>query len=428
MADLHWRHLQSQPSPRLRRALVRHLRRVGGSALLSIAAASATAQTALPGSLAYPRLVRLAHGDPARNGQLIASTDAMIFRSTDGGSTFTRLTTVPARPGSRHFCCSTLYEVPRDVGSIKAGTLLSAGTYTTMADGTEPPPIKGTDFNGGTPAIDVYQSTDGGSTWRWLATPVRSKLVDPGHKPPGQRGLWEPEFEVASDGSLVMFVSDETDPCCSQKLVAVRTRDGITWSDRHDIVAMPATPAARPGMIVSTPLPGGRYFLTYELCGLDHCTVYARTSADGWSFGDPATRGTRVVSTTGQTLRHSPANTFAPPPPTLPPSTPQAATPQTSGAASPGQILVIGQMLYEADGTVSPQNGTVVFSSSDLTGQSPFTLQHAPVPVPGAFDNPCPNYSSALLPSSDGRSVLELASHFDADGRCMTFVQAGPLQ
>ena len=359
----------------------------------------------LPGGTFYPRLIRLAHGPAETNGRVLASTDGVIFESMDEGATFRKISTVPVTAGSRHVCCSTLYEVPRDVGALKAGTLLSAGTYAAGLDGRAAPATEGTAFTGSEPAVEVYASTDRGRTWTYLSTPVHGGPALPSDKPVTQRGLWEPEFEMAADGALVMFVSDETDACCSQKLIRIRTRDGAHWIDKSDVIAMPLLPAARPGMIVSTPLPNGTFFMTYEICGANfHCDVYARTSADGWNFGAPADLGRRATTATGQYFRHSPANTFA-----------------------AGQVLLIGQMLYEADDSISPQNGRVYLSNASLDVSGVWTSHAAPVPVPKAYDNFCPNYSSALLPDLSGKRVLELASDYDSQHHCVTFYGSGAI-
>ena len=51
----------------------------------------------------------------------------------------------------------------------------------------------------------------------------------------------------------------------------------------------------------------------------------------------------------------------------------------------------------------------------------------APVQVPDAYPNPCPNWSSALLPSLDGRSVLELAADYNNVGVCETYFATGSI-
>ncbi len=120
--------------------------RLSLASLACILRLCAVAQTPLPGGTVYPRVLRLSHGPAAANGQLIASTDGVIFRSTDDGHSFQRVTTVPVHPGSKRVCCSTLYEVPRTVGALAAGTLLSAGTYARSRTGSGTPVMHGTDF------------------------------------------------------------------------------------------------------------------------------------------------------------------------------------------------------------------------------------------------------------------------------------------
>ena len=361
--------------------------------------AQATAQTGthLDGSTLYPRLIRLRHAPAPLTGAILAKTSNKLFRSVDEGRTFTYLATVPTHnleagsPGvgkddpDKERCCSTLFELPRAIGPMPAGTLLYAGSF----------------FSGGIPAIEIYTSADEGVTWRYLATPLRAG--DDHH------GLWEPEFTVSRDGSLVMFVSDETDPCCSQKLISMRTSDGPHWTPRQDLVAS-TTQTERPGMAIASLLPSGTYFLTYEICGpLRHCQVYSRTSADGANFGDPTNLGTAIVSATGQYLAHTPANFYL---------------------SDAGELLVLSQMVYEKDGTLSPQNGRLILvqklaKGAASPGAGPWLTRPAPVAVPGAYDNFCPNYSSALLPVRSG--LLELASAYDSSGQCTSYFAILPM-
>ena len=189
------------------------------------------------------------------------------------------------RDGSRERCCATLYEVPRQLGSLQAGTLLFAGSY----------------FSGDTPALEIYTSVDQGRTWSYLLSPVV--------RGSGKHGLWEPEFTIAGDGALVMFWSDETDECCSQKLAQMRTYDGTTWQDQKDTVAG-TTHAERPGMAIVSKLPGGTYFMSYEICGTALCKVYSRTSKDGWDFGAASDMGTQVRTRAGEYFEHAPANVW----------------------------------------------------------------------------------------------------------------------
>jgi hypothetical protein len=331
--------------------------------------------THIEGSTLYPRLIRLEHGAAETKGDLLASTDGVIFRSVDDGRSFQRVARVPTIQNSHQRCCATLWELPVNIGELKAGTLLFSASY---YEGTEA-------------AIQIYTSTDEGKSWDYLATPVK-RGGTPGH------GLWEPEFLIAKDGSLVMFWSDETDPCCSQKLAQMRSTDGKTWRDERDTVRS-TDQSLRPGMVVVSKLRSKRYFMSYEVCGPGYtCNVYQRISRDGWNWGKPEDMGRKVVSKTGQYFAHAPTNHVLP----------------------DGRLILVGQVLFEADGETSKQNGTLLFLS-DKSFPKRWDTMPAPVPVPKAFDNPCPNYTSVILPTADERHIIELATDFTADHRCTTF-------
>lgn len=335
--------------------------------------------TYLANSSLYPRVIRIQHGPASENGDLVASTNGRIYKSTDNGDTFTYLDTVPSISGSTEYCCGTLFEMPQTVGKLTVGTLLFAATY----------------YVGASRAIEVYTSTDDGASWAYSSTAVSGGN--------SSHGLWEPEFSVADDGALVMFWSDETDPCCSQKIAQIRTFDGVDWQDETNTVASNIY-ADRPGMAVVTKLPSGTYFMSYELCGPAACAVYYRTSLDGWNYGNPADTGTKVETTSGQYFEHAPTNTWSP-----------------SVTSSNGALLLVGQMLYDGSGAVSSQNGREIFVNTSANGTGPWYPIAAPVQVPTAFNNYCPNYSSALLPSANGRSVLEFASDYNAQNQCVTY-------
>ena len=347
---------------------------------LCAACAHGASGTLLQAGTLYPRVVRLAHGPPASNGRLIASTNGVIFKSTDNGASWTQLGSVPTAAGSTERCCATLYEMPQTVGSLAAGTLLSSASY----------------LYGNTPAIEVYTSTDQGATWSYHSMPVIGGDTN------GPHGLWEPEFEVASDGALVMFWSDETDPCCSQKLAQIRTYNGTSWQNPTDTVRS-TIQADRPGMVTVSKLPNDHFFMTYELCGPAACTVFSRVSTDGWNFGDPTNMGTKVQTASGQYLEHTPLNKWSP-----------------SVLSSNGAIVLTGQIVYDANGSVSASNGSVLFVNTNVDGAGNWYTINAPVHVPNPYDNYCPNYSSALLPATDGSSILELASDYN-NGVCNTY-------
>ncbi len=352
----------------------------------TVASTPANTGTLLRQSTLYPRAIRLAHGPAATNGQVIASTNGVIFRSLDNGANFSVVGQVPTASGSTERCCATLYELPKSVGTLAAGTLLSSASY----------------FLGAVPAIEVYVSTDAGTTWSYSSTPVTRGGTN--------HGLWEPEFAIAADGALVIFWSDETDPCCSQKLMQARSYNGTTWQDQANTVASTVQPD-RPGMVTVSKLPNGHFFMSYELCGPSACKVFYRTSTDGWNFGTSSDLGTNVVSTTGQYFEHAPLNVWT-----------------TSSTSTNGMLLLVGQVLYESNGAISSHNGQLVFVNSAVDGFGPWSTVTAPVLVPTAYDNYCPNYSSALLPSADGSALLELASYYNSGGVCLTYYGTGLLQ
>lgn len=340
---------------------------------------SFTTQT---GDAPYFRLVRLAHG--SQNGTIVASESlvgsgvtANIWQSTNNGSSWTQVTTVPVPAGDTLLGGADLFEMPQTVGSLAAGTLLYAATYQV----------------GSLREIEIYASTNEGSTWTNWGTPVVGGS--------NGSGVWEPNFEIADDGALVMVYSDETDPCCSQKLSQMRTYDGTSWGSQQNTVASP-TQADRPGMAVVTKLPGGTYFMTYEDCGPAACTVFYRTSTDGWNWGSSSNMGTKLQTPSGQYFEHAPTNAWSP-----------------SVLSSNGAILVIGQVFFESTGAVSSQNGEVILENLSSDGNSGIWAPiSAPVQVPTASNNYCPNYSSALLPATDGSNILELTSAYSSSGTC----------
>ena len=242
----------------------------------------------------YPRAVELADGTiiasvvaPQPSGRL----GGTIHESVDGGQTFTVVGRVDGDFSLGGLCCATLYELPAALGALPAGTLL----WSASAGGDNP---------GAPMSIPVYASTDRGRTWRLLSR------VAIATKPRSQGGLWEPEFSQLADGSLICHYSDETDSAHSQKLVARRTTDGVTWSAQRDIVSL--TPfGARPGMAVVRKSPTGPFVLTFEICGTDGCATHLRTSADGWNWGNANDAGLRPETLDGKHFRHAPTLAFA---------------------------------------------------------------------------------------------------------------------
>ncbi len=66
-------------------------------------------------------------------------------------------------------------------------------------------------------------------------------------------------------------------------------------------------------------------------------------------------------------------------------------------------------------------------NSRMITPLKPWTTMPAPVAIPAAYDNPCPNYSAAMLPTADGKYVIEIASDFDDQHKCTVYEGILPL-
>ncbi|MEW2297541.1 sialidase family protein [Streptomyces sp. NPDC006743] len=361
------------------------------------AGAAATGRPLGPDAAMYPRVVRLAHNGAA-NGRILTTVTGFpsggpagdIYGSDDGGRSFTRVgrvsDTVAARTG---LCCTTLYELPRRIGALPRGTLLWAGS---VGQGASDPRM----------SLRIWRSTDAGRNWQYLSTAAAS---------PNAHGLWEPEFTVAADGRLVMYYSDETDqPAHSQFLAEKSTRDGVHWSASRAVVRSD-DPALRPGMATVRRLPTGTYVMTYEICGTgraDDCVVHLRTSRDAWQWGDPAAPGSVPTDAAGEHFAHTPTLAWS------------------AGGGREGTLFLTGQMLVEQSGTAAPGTGGTIFTSTG-GGRGTWQAHQAPVSVSDVRNDPCPNYSPALLPSPDGHRVLEITTDYDESGSCRAYSALGTL-
>ncbi len=356
---------------------------------------STTPQLLLDDTGLYPRLLRLAHNDTA-NGHILASVVSfagnngmgLIFESTDGGVSFQRVGIVadPDAAGGQGLCCATLFELPRTVGSLAEGTLLWAASV-------------GQDEPNRRMALRIWTSTDQGRTWAYLSNCALETSND---------GLWEPEFSVAADGALVCHYSAETGGIHDQKIVRVRSYDGLNWVDAQDTVAS-SQPFDRPGMPIVRMFPDRTYFMSYEICpasGSYRCAAYYRRSPDGWFWGEPDDLGVRAETADGRYFAHAPNIAW--------------------GGRPQPKVFMVGQLLEQTDGAKAEGSGATIFRNAEY-GVGTWKAVAAPVPIPEAYDNYCPNYSSALLPSEDGRSILELATRYDGQV-CKAYFAIGPIE
>jgi hypothetical protein len=361
--------------------------------------ASAASGTKLMNDVSfYPRSIRLQHSG-ANNGRIIANVasdtargaDGVIFESTNNGASFQPVGRVedPWGAAGRGGCCESLFELPQQIGSMPAGTLLWAGSMGRQA---------------GQSQLRIWKSNDIGRTWSY----VSSCYVTP-----NGLGLWEPELSIDAAGRLVCHFADETEqPARSQILSRTVSTDGVNWSGKAQTVAS-TTSGHRPGMPVVEKLPNGTYYMVYEICGLAgqyHCELRFRTSSDGWNWGAVTDLGRRLTTLDGKYFTHTPNLAWVP-----------------NGTPN-GRLLLIGQVLTNADGSIAAGNGATMFVNTE-NGNGNWFEATSPVSVPGARDNVCPNYSSSLLPSVDGNSVLEIATDYDpADNRCKAYYATGSAE
>jgi hypothetical protein len=337
----------------------------------------------------YPRAIRLQHSAVA-NGRIIASVTSHeggdgigeIYQSTDDGASFTQVGTVtdPEAAHGRGLCCGTLYEVPRRTGRTAEGTLLWAASVGQSAHRRRM-------------ALRIWQSTDHGRSWSYLSSCAIAQNTG---------GLWEPELSVDSAGGLICHFSDETQNGHSQVLTRVRSTDGgRTWGGKVNTVVGRAW-TDRPGMAVVRFLPYGIYVMTYEMCTgprKAQCVVHVRTSTDGWNWN-----GSDVIPRTAQGahLEHAPTIAWAP------------------DGGMFGKLVLSGQVLVLRNGEVSPTSGHVLLTS-DQRGAGTWAEITSPLATPVPARDACSNYSSALLPSSDGSRLLEIGSRYDTDNVCRSY-------
>ena len=335
----------------------------------------------------YPRTLHLQH-QPAGKDRLLTSFDtdknrAALFESLDDGQTWQPVAEVVDTTAKWH-CCSGLWEMPQPLGRFATGTLFWSPSMGCPRD----PRCQA--------AITIHRSADGGRTWQ-----PHSTLVT------GNVGLWEPEFIVDAKGQLVAYYSTEEHRGDGfNQLLAhkVSTDGGLTWGSEIRDVALPDQPdkKMRPGMAIVRQLPNKSFAMVYEICGMG-CDVYIRFSKDGLAWGSPTDPGTRLESAKGQHFAHAPSFTVAP----------------------DGSLLVVGQLVVDGAGKVTSDNGRVILVNR-TGGTGLWTQQPAPVPVPEAYDNPCPNYSSQLLVLPTNKTLLEVALKPD-DGMCKPYVATSAL-
>lgn len=358
----------------------------------------------------YPRLVRLSHqADARRNGRIVASvTEAVGARwqagfhvSTDDGASFSRLGALVDTDFAKGICCGTLFELPQAVGTLAAGTLLYSASV-------------GHDVAGTLMENRIYRSDDGGASFTRIDGATCGRSSVPRVPNAGGSGIWEPEFLVAADGSLACLFSDETEPGRSQVIKLTSTSDGVAWSAPVLVVAGTAS-ANRPGMAGVRRLPNGRYVMSFETCSttLLDCAAHLKWSDDGLHWGAADDLGSVPQTAAGQFFRHTPTLAFT-----------------RTASAPAGELLLIGQIAAQANGAVdTTNNGRAMFANASADGSGPWRLLASPIALPSAplQSNWCQNYSTPMLPSADGLTLLLMQTDSTADGGCAARFGRGSL-
>ncbi|MET8081312.1 RICIN domain-containing protein [Streptomyces sp. NPDC005303] len=319
-----------------------------------------------PGSL-YPRAIRLQNSGSS-NGTLLATFEQYssgtpvfpIYRSTDNGNSWSQISSISdTHNGFGNRYQPFLYELPTQIGTFPAGTILAAGN-------SIPNDLSTTE-------LDLYASTDHGASWSYVSSIATGGEADPTN---GKTPVWEP-FLMVSGSKLIAYYSDQRDPNHGQKIVHQVSTDGVTWGSVVDDVAT-STYGDRPGMPVVAKLPNGNYVMTYEFWGAPEggFAVYYKISSNPEAFGSAT--GIALKATDGTQPKSAPYITWLP----------------TGGAN--GTLVVSANS--SDDLFLNTQNGAAN------------TWTRIASTVPGG-------YSRGLLPLADGHSLLVLSGgHLTSTG------------
>ena len=208
--------------------------------------------------LSYARAVRLSTSKPGQPLPLLATYQSFggepfpLYRSDDNGHTWTQQGSVlGADAPAGIYLQPYLYELPRAFAGLPKGALLFACNYWPF-DFSQPFPFASTN-------IQLYASTDGGLTWRFLSTVAQGGPPDTTN---GATPVWEP-FLLLHNDNLICYYSDQRDPNFGQKLAHQTSTDLHTWGPVIND-ATGTTYAERPGMTTVARLRGDLWIMTYE--------------------------------------------------------------------------------------------------------------------------------------------------------------------
>ena len=327
-----------------------------------------------PGSM-NPRVIRLAHSG-ALNGRLLATFQNFqtlnfgIYASADDGKTWSSTplgvaTETHLGAGWHFFGEPDLLELPQAVGNLPVGTILLAGSSQY--------------FNPFQQQIELYASSNGGSAWRYLSTVETRAAGGPG-------GIWEPCVQMAGNGALVVYYSDERMKAQHyNQLLAHRSSadGGLTWSAEVYDVAVPDD-TNRPGMAIVKKLPNGQYIMSFEdVGGGAGSPMRVKLSPDGLNWGNAADLGSLVQTSAGAYLGATPYITWTP-------------------AGGPNGMVVASASFLNN----SPNTDRELFVNYNLGAG---VWQALPAPVQWQGGNPQAGWSAALLDTADHTALMHFA-------------------
>ena len=360
-----------------------------GLGAIGMTSVAADAQTLLQANARYPR-VRMVSGGELIATVLLFPSDyrVKVFSSTDNGASWTAVGMVsqPDFP--------TLGTSSPDFIELPNGDLILGINVDTFEQASS------------RSAIRIFRSTDKGRNWTYLTTAATSA---------NSNGMWEPNFSIASDGALVLTWADESSPCCSQKLMKIRSyTNGATWVNRENLIALGTSSTfedqdpRRPGMPVVVKLTNGsnQFLLTYEVCGLagaDHCRSYYKTSTDGWNYGAANAIGTAMQHADGRYWQATPI----------------------AKALPGGTLLWMGKHFRTAAGSATG-NGTSISKSASGSPAGPWTTIGAPVTLTNPTTSGCQGFSPGLQWVNNGATIVHLQMRPGAGTACDVWVGTGP--
>ena len=313
----------------------------------------------------YARILEVGHSRSGENGTLLATFEELnggqvdptgfpVYISRDVGRTWTRQSFVTDPGPLSAQWMPQLFELPRQLGDMPAGTILLAGVS----------------LGPGRTAVMLYKSEDTGQSWDKVAT-----VAVGGNQ--GGNGIYEPFLVMLEDGTLVCYYSDELERAShSQRLVYRTSKNGVNWNEPVEVVASPLQ-SDRPGMSVVTRLGDGRYFMVYEMVGRNGNPIYGRYSEDGLHWGDAGNIGVLIQSGDGKRLGSAPYCGW------------------TEQGGDCGTLIVSGTFM----GAGSSATGTDYFVSHDY-GETWTTMPH---PIPYSKRHSKFGYSNGFAFSSSGR-------------------------